>query len=249
MSYAESITPGPFDGPALAPPPWAMRHMHRMHKMRGRMTMAESGPSDTADETGADEHAEGRGRRGGHRGGHRHGPGPGPWGRGPWGPPRGRRRDRGDVRAAILLLLAERPRHGYEIITELTDRSEGRWQPSPGSIYPMLKRLSRDGLVTATPEDGKAVFSLTDDGRTLVEHGGCIVGRALASSRGHHLGTGGRTAVGAAAGGDGGDAGHPARRRRADRGGDGDPRGDAQEDLRPARAVVGRRVLSLTAPA
>jgi DNA-binding PadR family transcriptional regulator len=73
------------------------------------------------------------------------------------------------VKAAILLLLAERPRHGYEIITELTDRSEGRWQPSPGSVYPVLKRLSRDGVVTSTPEDGKAVFSLTDAGRAMVD--------------------------------------------------------------------------------
>jgi DNA-binding PadR family transcriptional regulator len=145
-----------------------MRHMHRMHKMRGRMAMAEAGSAENDDQARSDEHPEGRGRRGGHR----HGPGPGPWGRGPWGPPRGRRRDRGDVRAAILLLLAERPRHGYEIITELTDRSEGRWQPSPGSIYPMLKRLSRDGLVTATPEDGKAVFSLTEEGRALVTREG-----------------------------------------------------------------------------
>jgi DNA-binding PadR family transcriptional regulator len=128
--------------------------------------------SQAPDESGADAQPSAtdttEGRRGGpHHHGHRGGPGP--WGgRGPWGPPRGRRRDRGDVRAAILLLLAERPRHGYEIITELTDRSEGRWQPSPGSIYPMLKRLSRDGLVSAAPEDGKAVFSLTDAGRTLV---------------------------------------------------------------------------------
>lgn len=80
------------------------------------------------------------------------------------------------MRAAILLLLAERPRHGYEIITELTDRSEGRWQPSPGSVYPMLKRLSRDGLVAAAPEDGKAVFSLTDAGRTLIDSEGASWG-------------------------------------------------------------------------
>jgi len=173
MSYAASIQPGPFDGPTFTPPPWAMR---RMRKMRGRMAMAAAGPTENADQPGADTHPDGRGRRGGHRGGHRHGPGPGPWGRGPWGPPRGRRRDRGDVRAAILLLLAERPRHGYEIITELTDRSEGRWQPSPGSIYPMLKRLSRDGLVTAAPEDGKAVFSLTEDGRSLVTKEGASWG-------------------------------------------------------------------------
>ena len=76
------------------------------------------------------------GRRRHHRGHHGRGPGFGPgfgpWGgRGPWGPPRGPRRERGDVRAAILLLLAEQPRHGYEILTEISDRSDGRWQPSP----------------------------------------------------------------------------------------------------------------------
>ncbi len=94
----------------------------------------------------------------------------GPWGgRGPWGPPRRRRRERGDVRAAILLLLAEQPRHGYEILTELADRSDGQWQPSPGSIYPVLKRLARDGLVTASHDDGKRIFSLTDQGRQVVD--------------------------------------------------------------------------------
>mgnify|MGYP003605037959 CR=1 FL=1 len=84
---------------------------------------------------------------------------------------RGARRavGRGDVRAAILLLLAEQPRHGYEILTELADRSDGQWQPSPGSIYPVLKRLARDGLVTAAHEDGKRIFSLTDEGRSVVE--------------------------------------------------------------------------------
>lgn len=129
-----------------------------------------------------DHHENEGGRRGRRHGGPhpRPGFGPGPWGRGPWGPPRGRRRNRGDVKAAILLLLAERPRHGYEIITELTDRSEGRWQPSPGSVYPVLKRLSRDDLVTATPEDGKSVFSLTDAGRALVTAEGASWGEPWA---------------------------------------------------------------------
>lgn len=136
-------------------------------------------------ETHEDDFTEDRGRRGHRRGGPhgRPGFGPGPWGgRGPWGPPRGRRRDRGDVRAAILLLLAERPRHGYEIITELTDRSEGRWTPSPGSVYPVLKRLSRDGIVTATPQDGKAVFSLTETGQALVDAEGQTWGEPWARS-------------------------------------------------------------------
>ena len=126
--------------------------------------MTETSPSEKNNE-GRDE------RRRHHRGPRGRGPGfgPGPWGgRGPWGPPRGPRRERGDVRAAILLLLAEQPRHGYELITEISDRSDGRWQPSPGSIYPVLKRLARDGLVRPEHENGKRIFSLTDDGRALV---------------------------------------------------------------------------------
>jgi DNA-binding PadR family transcriptional regulator len=133
-------------------------------------------PTDTpsADTDSRDEFAPGDDRRRHHRGprgrGPGFGPGFGPWGgRGPWGPPRGPRRERGDVRAAILLLLAEQPRHGYEILTEISDRSDGRWQPSPGSIYPVLKRLARDGLVRPEHENGKRIFTLTDEGRTVVE--------------------------------------------------------------------------------
>jgi DNA-binding PadR family transcriptional regulator len=69
----------------------------------------------------------------------------------------------------VLLLLAEKPRHGYEIITEVVERSEGRWQPSPGSVYPVLKRLANDGLVHATTDGDRRVFDLTDDGRTFVD--------------------------------------------------------------------------------
>jgi DNA-binding PadR family transcriptional regulator len=68
----------------------------------------------------------------------------------------------------VLLLLAEQPRHGYEILTELADRSDGQWQPSPGSVYPVLKRLAHEGLVEAQSLEGKRVFSLTQDGRDLV---------------------------------------------------------------------------------
>ena len=105
------------------------------------------------------------------RGGRHHRHRGGGWGpAGPWGgPPRRSRRDRGDVRLAILLLLDEQPRHGYEIITELTERSEGRWQPSPGSVYPVLKRLAKEGLVGPVKQDGKNIFSLTAAGQTLVE--------------------------------------------------------------------------------
>lgn len=91
------------------------------------------------------------------------------WGRGRgghggrgWG-----RARRGDVRSAVLALLAERPMHGYEIISELTERTEGVWKPSPGSIYPTLQLLEDEGLVTAAADagSGKRRFTLTEDGR------------------------------------------------------------------------------------
>ncbi len=81
----------------------------------------------------------------------------GPWRRGP--------RGRGDVRLAILGLLAESPMHGYQLIQEITSRSEGDWRPSPGSIYPTLSQLEDEGLVRAGDEEGRRVFTLTDTGR------------------------------------------------------------------------------------
>ena len=55
---------------------------------------------------------------------------------------------RGDVRAAILAVLAEQPMNGYQIIQEIAERSGGAWKPSPGSIYPTLQQLEDEGLVT-----------------------------------------------------------------------------------------------------
>ena len=80
----------------------------------------------------------------------------------------------------MLSLLAEQPRHGYEILTELADRSDGQWQPSPGSVYPVLKRLARDGIVEAAQEDGKRIFSLTEAGRALVDAEGSSWGQPWA---------------------------------------------------------------------
>jgi DNA-binding PadR family transcriptional regulator len=99
----------------------------------------------------------------------------GPWGgSGPWGPPFGGRGGgarvrRGNVRAAILALLAERPMHGYEMIQELEARTDGLWRPSAGSIYPTLQLLEDEGLVTGEESEGKRRFSLTDAGRAEVE--------------------------------------------------------------------------------
>jgi DNA-binding PadR family transcriptional regulator len=79
------------------------------------------------------------------------------------------RRGRGDVRAAILALLAERPMHGYEIIQELGERTGGFWRPSPGSVYPTLQLLADEGLLVAEGgASGKRAYGLTDEGREAV---------------------------------------------------------------------------------
>ncbi len=90
---------------------------------------------------------------------HRHGPFGG-GGRG------GGRQRRGNVRAAVLSLLAERPMHGYEIIQEIAKRTGGGWSPSPGSVYPTLQMLADEGLISSEEEGGKKLFTLTDHGRT-----------------------------------------------------------------------------------
>lgn len=72
---------------------------------------------------------------------------------------------RGDVRAAVLALLAEQPMHGYQIIAEIDQRSGGAWKPSAGSVYPTLQLLADEGLISAEVADGRKTYSLTDEGR------------------------------------------------------------------------------------
>jgi len=113
----------------------------------------------------------------------------GPGGPGGFGPPgfRGghRRARRGDVRAAILALLTERPMHGYEIIGELEQRTEGAWRPSPGSVYPTLQMLEEEGLLVAEESDGKRRFGLTDTGKAEAEaHEGPTPWEALLADSG-----------------------------------------------------------------
>ncbi|MGJ6979577.1 PadR family transcriptional regulator [Aestuariimicrobium soli] len=110
------------------------------------------------------------------------GPGLGGFGRGfgfgPFGGPgfgpgghrgRGGRARRGDVRLAALLLIAEGPRNGYQIIQELGERSEGAWKPSPGAIYPALSQLTDEGLIRETEVEGRKVFEITEAGRAEAE--------------------------------------------------------------------------------
>ncbi len=90
-------------------------------------------------------------------------------GPGGMGGPRGRRMRRGNVRAAILLLVEEEPRNGYQVMQEIEQRSEGAWRPSPGSVYPAFQLLADEGLIRGETRDGGNVFELTDAGKAYVE--------------------------------------------------------------------------------
>jgi DNA-binding PadR family transcriptional regulator len=84
------------------------------------------------------------------------------------GPGSRARRRRGDVRAALLMLLVEEPRNGYQLMQEIEDRSGGNWRPSPGSVYPVLSQLEDEGLIRAVDHDGTRLFEITDAGRSQV---------------------------------------------------------------------------------
>lgn len=84
----------------------------------------------------------------------------------------GTRMGRGDVRAAVLALLAEKPMHGYQIIHEIEARSGGSWKPSPGSVYPTLQLLADEGLVLAEESKGRKTYSLTEEGRLAADAAG-----------------------------------------------------------------------------
>ncbi|MCR2763490.1 PadR family transcriptional regulator [Microbacterium sp. zg.B48] len=84
----------------------------------------------------------------------------------------GTRMGRGDVRAAVLALLAEKPMHGYQIIQLIEERSGGSWKPSPGSVYPTLQLLADEGLISAEESNGRKTYSLTEEGRQVADEAG-----------------------------------------------------------------------------
>jgi DNA-binding PadR family transcriptional regulator len=90
---------------------------------------------------------------------------------------------RGDVRAAVLLLLAEEPMHGYQLMQAIAERSGGRWSPSPGAIYPTISQLEDEGLVTVTADAGRKLVTLTDAGRRHVAERGDAAPDPFAGSR------------------------------------------------------------------
>jgi DNA-binding PadR family transcriptional regulator len=170
-------TPG---WPGFRSTPFGRRRGHgHSHPAAGPMTAAMGGPVppmppfDDADDGEHERHGRhgGPGRRG-RRGGPPFRPGFGPGGHG--GFPghrgrRGRRTARGDIRAAVLALVAEQPRHGYEIIQEIAERSGGAWRPSPGSVYPTLSQLEDEQLVRVEQAEGRRVVHLTEEGTRYVE--------------------------------------------------------------------------------
>jgi DNA-binding PadR family transcriptional regulator len=119
----------------------------------------------------------------GRRGPHGHGGGFGGFGPGGFGPGFGRgfgpgfgpggfrRANRGDIRWAILSLLAESPSNGYGLIQTITEKTSGAWRPSPGSIYPTLQQLVDEELIEPVGEGRRTEFTLTDAGKAYVaEH-------------------------------------------------------------------------------
>jgi DNA-binding PadR family transcriptional regulator len=117
-----------------------------------------------ARDEGDGSEAEGRGRHGGRHGGHHGGPGHRFFREGPGG--RGRVFDQGELRFVLLGLIAEAPRHGYEIIKAIEDRLGGGYSPSPGVIYPTLTLINELGYATVTDTDGgRKLYTITEEGR------------------------------------------------------------------------------------
>ena len=112
------------------------------------------------------------------RGKHGHGPfggGPfgagGPFGRDRGGPFRGRGPrmfDSGSLRLVVLGLIAEEPRHGYDIIKALEAKFQGAYSPSPGAIYPMLQMMEEADLVTSSADGNKRLYSITEQGKAYL---------------------------------------------------------------------------------
>jgi len=83
--------------------------------------------------------------------------------------------DAGALRYIVLQLIAERPRHGYEIIKEIEERVGGGYAPSPGAIYPLLALLEDLGHVEVTADGNKKLHSITPDGRAFLKQNRAFV--------------------------------------------------------------------------
>jgi DNA-binding PadR family transcriptional regulator len=93
------------------------------------------------------------------------------WWAAPWATAFGRQRffESGEVRLAILSLLGEGPKHGYQLMKELEERSGGFYRASAGSVYPTLQQLEDEDLISSGQQEGKRVYGITDAGRKELE--------------------------------------------------------------------------------
>lgn len=113
------------------------------------------------------------------------------------GPQRGRhhrsagrgRAHRGDVRTALLLLLEEHPRHGYQLMQAITERTSGAWRSSPGAIYPTLSQLEDEGLIDTLAQGGRKLATLTDAGQAYLRSHRDTLPDPFAEFTAHHPGT------------------------------------------------------------
>ena len=76
--------------------------------------------------------------------------------------------ERGDLKFVILRLISKRPMHGYEVMKALEEESKGYYRPSPGSVYPTLQMLEDEGYVTVEEQEGKKIYTITDEGVTYL---------------------------------------------------------------------------------
>jgi DNA-binding PadR family transcriptional regulator len=75
----------------------------------------------------------------------------------------------GDMKYVILKLLKDKPRHGYEVMKALEEQTRGCYKPSPGTVYPTLQWLEDEGLVGCEEQDGKKIYSITDEGLAFLD--------------------------------------------------------------------------------
>jgi len=85
--------------------------------------------------------------------------------------------ERGELKFVMLDLLNQKPRHGYEVIRELEDRFHGLYSPSAGSVYPTLQLLEDMGYVKSAEQEGKRVYSITEDGKKFLKERQETMGR------------------------------------------------------------------------
>lgn len=146
-------------------------HVRRHHGSEGRQSGAGQEESAHRSRLHALWHAMGHGRHGGGRfGGGFGGPGgPADFGGNDDGMPRGRKFSSEDLQLILLALLADEPRHGYELIKALEMRSNGFYSPSPGMVYPALTYLEELGYATVEVQGNRKRYALSENGREYLE--------------------------------------------------------------------------------